>query len=270
LDGVSGREAASHTLPRRAQRQRHGTCGCVREDACRLEQRAERSRLYRVPPRWLGGEVWRDQTDGALEPGDEGFPEAAADPDPDGSGGRPRKRSEPRNPEPAYPRRVHRRDLVVLVALAGCGTPGRDAPDAAVDALPDAKIDELRVPFTTTGTTPAGSLDEVRFIAINYLGGFCNGYGVNLYRTNEAVEDAIVEFHISTSELTEPPIGTIGASARTGSVPLHRTDDVTFEVVHLDLPPSTPLRLAGRMYASTGAWLIDFTIHGQADLASCL
>lgn len=29
-------------------------------------------------------EVWRDKTDGALEPGDEGFAEAAADPDIDG------------------------------------------------------------------------------------------------------------------------------------------------------------------------------------------
>jgi hypothetical protein len=127
---------------------------------------------------------------------------------------------------------------------------------AAVDTVPvDAAIDESLVPFTTTGTTPAGPLDDVRFIRVGFLAGFCQaGYYATLYRTNELHDEAVVVVFIPMDEtMTEPPTGTMAAEAWLGSDYTQRTDQVSFEVVQVDLPSVEPFQIAGRVTASTSA-----------------
>ena len=166
-------------------------------------------------------------------------------------------------------------ELIVLLALAGCSsiesTGGRDAAVVIDAPRRDAGIDAERMPFTTTGTTPAGSLDDVRFIEIDFLSAFClPGYYVGLYTTNDLYAEAAATFYIPiTSEVTQPPIGTIAASAWPGDDYDQRTEDVSFAIVQLDIPPTSPLRIAGRMTIGTDGWNVDFMIDAQVTAGSC-
>jgi hypothetical protein len=189
-------------------------------------------------------------------------------------------------------------DLVLLVALAGCrsidSSGGDLVGDAAVDAeaavLADAVNADAAVgpgtcflgtavgsvplmPFTTTGTTPAGSLDDVQFIRISFMGGSCPGtYSLELYRTT-ADSIPVVRFDVTLPpNATQPPTGTIAASACTLS---GGTDGVNFEIVQLDIPPINPqqptmLRIAGRMTINSGPWNVDFTVDATTPNAICL
>jgi hypothetical protein len=181
--------------------------------------------------------------------------------------------------------------LVLLVALTGCGyfstesTERHDdpagAPDAAAAAV-DAKpyfdaytpIERMRVPFTTTGTTPAGSLEVVQFIEIYFIGGHCPGtYFLNLYATDNPYELAVARFEITPPpKPAPPPTGTIFAEAfAAGS----STNQARFEIVQLDNPgpddmgPPT-LRIAGRMTLSLDVWTVDFTVDSVIGNAICL
>jgi hypothetical protein len=121
------------------------------------------------------------------------------------------------------------------------------------------------------GTTPAGSLDEVRFIDIAFLTAFCQpGYYVDLYRTKEYFEEAVVTVHIPIEpRLTEPPTGSIMATAWPGEDYTQSTDAVSFAIVQLDIPPTDPMRVAGRVTVATGAWNMDFTIDALTTPISC-
>ncbi len=67
--------------------------------------------------------------------------------------------------------------VVLLVALVGCGPPRDGSSNPDVDGGIDAKVvldafvppGQSRVPFMTTGTTPAGSLADVQFIDIHFM-----------------------------------------------------------------------------------------------------
>jgi hypothetical protein len=175
---------------------------------------------------------------------------------------------------------VRRLALVLLAALIGCGSPDDGgSSETAVDAATagDAPLDPIgagRTPFMTTGTTPAGSLDDVRFIEYQFVGGHCPGvYYVTLYRTDAPGELPSVLFTIPIPpNAMQPPTGTIMASAQVGD---DRTDQVRFEIVQLDLPPaddaqSATLRIAGRITISMGAWNIDFTVDATTPSRICL
>jgi hypothetical protein len=172
---------------------------------------------------------------------------------------------------------MRRRNLVLIVALVACdpsddrGSAGM--ADAATNdaAILDAAIDETRMPFTTTGTTPLGSLDDIRFIEVGFLDGFCpSGYYVDLYRTNAPAEGPAVMFLVPVpAELMQPPTGTIAARAWLPSG-TPSTDQVSFEIVHVDIRPTEPLRIAGRMRASTGGWNIDFSIDATTRPLICI
>lgn len=167
------------------------------------------------------------------------------------------------------------RNLVFLAALVGC-VPERDASSVtdaavAVDAVPDAPIDESLIPFTTTGTTPAGSLDDVRFMGVDFLDGFCPpGYTVRLYRTNQPSQVPVVRFEIPIPvEATEPPTGTVVATAWLYNVS-QTSSQVAFEIVHVDIPPTEPLRIAGRITASSGGWNLDISIDANTERLTCI
>jgi hypothetical protein len=135
--------------------------------------------------------------------------------------------------------------------------------------VPDAPSDEALIPFTATGTTPAGSLDEVRFMGVAFFGGFCPpSYIVKLYRTNRPLQVPVVGFEIPIDvDATEPPTGTLDAKA---SVDPQTSTQVAFEIVHVDIPPTNPLRIAGRFIASSGAWDFDISIDAHTEPLICI
>lgn len=165
--------------------------------------------------------------------------------------------------------------VVLLVALIGCGTPERGNPDGSDDAgAVDAAINESLLPFTTTGMSPAGSLDEVRYIGATFLDGFCSrSILVSLHRTNLVPVNAMVWFLIDMPQdwSAPPPTGTIDARAQ---IPFS-TDPALeaqgrFEIVHVDLPPTEPLRAAGRLRVEAEWWQVDFSFDLQASHHVCI
>jgi hypothetical protein len=197
---------------------------------------------------------------------------------------------------------VQRLAAVALVLLAGCENARRTAPDATIadavatdDAVPPnpgatcfpsgsaaprqpelvAAIDDSLVPFTTTGTTPAGSLDDIRYLGISFLGGDClPAYNLVLYRSIESgsntYPDAVV-FVAIPFPFTELSPGTVAAHAWLYSdYDGTCTDEVRFEVVHLDPPQDGPMRIAGRVVANDGAWNLDFSIDATAVPINCI
>lgn len=160
-----------------------------------------------------------------------------------------------------------------VVVLVGCGVPERGSPDAGATAdtgRADAAIDESLMPFATTGVTPAGSLVDARFIGVQFRDGFCpRGLRVSLYRTNHLRQYPIVYFEVPMPwESTEPPTGTIDATAEILS-PSDIMAPASFEVAHVDLPPTDPLRTAGRMTVSTTGWQVDFSFDAEAEHLTC-
>jgi hypothetical protein len=156
-----------------------------------------------------------------------------------------------------------RRWLFVVVALAACGTQTR--PDQAVDAAVDAELDPSLVPFTTTGTTPEGSLEFVQYIRAGFLDGFCpSGFLISLESTNVryAYDDSSLHLHIPIDVGASPPTGRIAASAFLEMPGVERrTDEVYFDVEQVDLPAGQAmLRIAGRLGASSDGWSFDFGI----------
>lgn len=121
------------------------------------------------------------------------------------------------------------------------------------------------VPFTTTGTTPAGSLDDVRYLGVGYLDGDCG----NNYLLNLAADDYEVVLQIQISfPFTEVTPGTIAASAIDESC---ATNQVRFEVEHIDPPQAAqPLRIAGRVMVNDGAWNLDFTLDATTGISTCI
>ena len=173
-----------------------------------------------------------------------------------------------------------RRLALVLLALVGCGSPDeRGGVNVMVDAAAPgdatvSPIDAERTPFTTTGTTPAGSLDDIRFMSVEYIGGDCPGtYYLKLYRTDALEEQAVVTFTVTIPpRATEPPTGTITASAQAGT---STTDEVSFEIVQLDAPPADDtqtmtVRIAGRITINTPAWNVDFSVDVTTPNKICL
>jgi hypothetical protein len=65
---------------------------------------------------------------------------------------------------------VRRLGLSALLALVGCDGSERAAPDAG---RPDSAVYAERIPLTTTGTTPRGSLDDIHYLDAYYGAGFC-------------------------------------------------------------------------------------------------
>src|SRR5262245_53398074 len=125
------------------------------------------------------------------------------------------------------------------------------------------------MPFTTSGSTPAGSLENVRFIGIRYLDGFClPGYYIGLYATNDAYRDAVVTVFVPTE--LGAPTGTVAASAWLGSDSQQSTNQVTFEVIRADVPPPEVVHIAGRFVASDGAWQLAFSIDAQTERDTCI
>ena len=130
------------------------------------------------------------------------------------------------------------------------------------------------IPFTTTGTTPAGSLDDVQFMSIRFVGGHCPGvYDLDLHRTNVDGDKAVARFSVMTPwDPTEPPTGTIAAS---GCVQNAKSEQGSFEIVHLDAPgpdATEPhvLRIAGRVTINMGGWNVDFTVDAMTTHYVCL
>lgn len=126
--------------------------------------------------------------------------------------------------------------FAVGAALLGCDPPDRGNTLDSGNTLPDASgatdgaiVDPERMPFTTTGTTPAGSLDDVQFMSVRFIGGNCPGtYYLKLYRTDDPGDSELVTFDVTLPpNTTEPPTGTIMAEAQAGGV---TTDEVTFEI----------------------------------------
>jgi hypothetical protein len=172
--------------------------------------------------------------------------------------------------------------VVLLAAVIGCGSPRDGSSNPDVDAGTDAKVfldafvppASSRVPFTTTGTTPAGSLDDVQFIAIDFVDGGCPGtYHLLLYRTDHPSEVPVVRFDVTLPASATPPLtGTIMARAFAGTA---STDQVRFEIVQLDIPPAdetqpVTLRIAGRMALDLPPWSIDFTVDMLTSRYICL
>lgn len=121
----------------------------------------------------------------------------------------------------------------------------------------------------TTGTTPAGSLDDIRYLAVGYVNGFCEaGFDLRMYRTNELDEDGVVGVFIP-ADSHSPPTQVIAATAQVSS---GSTDQVRFEVTHIDVPQGSyrPLRIAGRVTVHDGAWNLDFTIDAMTEPHTCL
>ena len=119
--------------------------------------------------------------------------------------------------------------------------------------------------------TPLGSLDDVRYMTVGYFDGFCEpGYTVRLYRTNELYELPVATFYIGIPRTqTTPPTGTITATAWPRDAHSLVTD-VSFAIVQLDIPPTAPLRIAGRMTTTSAGWTVDFTMDAMTTAASCL
>jgi hypothetical protein len=186
---------------------------------------------------------------------------------------------------------MRRLTLVLLAALAGCGSPDED--DRGANALPDAggqpashdatgtgdvpappSIDE-RTPFTATGTTPGGSLDEVQFMSLEFVGGHCPGtYELKLYRTDVPEDPAVAMFSVTIPWNTTPPsTGTMAASAWAAGGAT--TDNASFEVEYLDAPgpddtgPAT-VRMAGRFTSHAPGWNVDFSVDATAAHMVCL
>lgn len=177
---------------------------------------------------------------------------------------------------------------LVVVGLVGCESPRRTAPDAASteDAATDGSVACRRlasphpnpvssgsasiVPFTTTGTTPAGSLDDVRYLGVAYVNGDCgDSYLLDLYRTSQSSDyEAVVQIQIRFP-FTEVSPGTIAASAIDFSCAT--SEQVRFEVTHIDPPQAPePLRIAGRVTVNDGAWNLDFTLDATTQIATCI
>lgn len=169
--------------------------------------------------------------------------------------------------------------LACAAAVVGCDVPDRASganPDAVVlenDASGGGQTDPNRVPFSTTGTTPGGSLDDVRYMSVEYIGGNCPGtYFLRLYRTNAIEESELVTFWITIPLNAEPPTGTITGNARAGTA---TTKAVSFEIVHLDAPPSDivdppTVRIAGRLTVDTSGWSVDFNVDATTTTKVCL
>jgi hypothetical protein len=131
-----------------------------------------------------------------------------------------------------------------------------------------------RTPFTITGTTPAGSLDEVRFMSLAFIGGHCPGtYYLELYRTDAPEDHAVAMFSVSNPpNATQPQSGTITASAwAVGAT----TDQGSFDIVHLDAPGPDDtgpamVRIAGRFMVNAPGWNVDFSVDALAPAYVCL
>lgn len=174
---------------------------------------------------------------------------------------------------------------LVFLALVGCSSPDEDrgSANAMVDAATPSDATSAgdapspiaaRTPFTTTGTTPAGSLDDIRFMSVEYIGGNCPGtYYLKLYRTDALEEQAVVTFTVTIPpNATQPPTGTIMASAQAGAA---TTDEASFEIVQLDAPPpddtqTVTVRIAGRITIDTPGWNVDFSVDVTTPNKICL
>lgn len=187
---------------------------------------------------------------------------------------------------------MRRLALVLLAALVGCGSP--DADDARANAMfdaaqpptpsdaagsgnaPPAPSDLERTPFTTTGTTPGGSLDDVRFMSLEFIGGYCPGsYYLRLYRTDAPEDQPVVTFDVTIPWTAARPVtGTLMANAYAGAT---TTDAVRFEIVQLDSPhpddegpqPAT-VRIAGRFTINAPGWNVDFNVDATTLHKICL
>ncbi len=172
--------------------------------------------------------------------------------------------------------------LVLFAALIGCGSPDeRGDVNAMVDAAthdetdaPGISLDAERTPFTTTGTTPAGSLDDVRFMSVEYVGGHCPGtYYLKLYRTDAPEDGPVATFGVTIAlDAPRPVTGTVAASGWAAAM---MTDEGTFEIVQLDAPladdlQTTMVRIAGRMSINTAGWNVDFEVDATMRNKICL
>ncbi|NVB79017.1 MAG: hypothetical protein HOV81_11515 [Kofleriaceae bacterium] len=183
---------------------------------------------------------------------------------------------------------MQRLALVLLTALLGCGSSDGDRGGANAMADAATTVDATmpgdppgvppstaaRTPVSATGTTPAGSLDEARFMSVDYVGGHCPGtYYVRLYRTDAPEDQGFVMFIVSIPRnATQPPTGTIGASAWAGAA---KTDDASFEIVQLDAPgpddtQTLTVRIAGRLTINTPGWNVDLDVDATTPANVCL
>ena len=108
-------------------------------------------------------------------------------------------------------------------------------------------------------------------MTISFATGFCtHGYRINLYATKVLFEDPLVQFIIPVADPpAPPPTGTTPVTAWPGSAYGLRTETGSFEIVQLDLPTTSSLRLAGRMLINMDAWNIDFVIDAMTDVHTC-
>lgn len=162
-----------------------------------------------------------------------------------------------------------------LVFLAACESPAREIPDAPpIDGYPDAMVDTRMMPFTTTGTTPIGTLDFVRFIGASYLDGFCPpGFYVDLQNTNEVYADRP---NLTAWIPIAPPMVPTGRISTTlylrmGIDNVVETDQAFFDVEHVDLPSGTAMqRVSGRVTAASDGWNVDFAIDLLTTQTTCI
>lgn len=185
---------------------------------------------------------------------------------------------------------MRRLAFVLLATLVGCASPERDGgANATVDAaMPPTPLDASsgdapvspsdieRTPFTTTGSTPAGSLDDVHFMSVEYVGGHCPGtYYLKLYRTDAPEDQPVVTFDVTIPWTAARPVtGTLMANAYAGAT---TTDAVRFEIVQLDSPhpddegpqPAT-VRIAGRFTINAPGWNVDFNVDATTLHKICL
>jgi hypothetical protein len=130
--------------------------------------------------------------------------------------------------------------------------------------------DPSLMPFATTGTTPDGSLDDVRYLRVSYMTGFCQpGYYFDLFAT--AGSDPVVVVQIPHPFMELSPTTVAAIAWLPSDFYSKRTDQARFEVVQLDTPaPSQPLRVAGRVTVNDGAWNFDFTVDATTEQFNCI
>ena len=152
-------------------------------------------------------------------------------------------------------------------ALAcACGPAERSTMpiDASADAY---HFQWLAAPFSATGTTPAGPIDELKLIRARYLGEWCGyEYEIQIVRSLD-IDSAPEGPHLLLlfqfpKDTTSPQTGTFAARAKvedeTGLVAY--TEMVTLDAERVDPSGQAEPHIVGRFVSSDPGWSLDFRV----------
>lgn len=159
------------------------------------------------------------------------------------------------------------RSALLTLALAACGSSSGSSIDAGP---PDAEpvVDESRIPFEASGTTPEGAF-TAHYARFTWYGGDClTGYGASFFTTNLDSDADLLRINVPVEYMTAPTTATLPAELTTIA---GNHIDVTFEITHLDaIPAEHDVRFAGHISANSDGWLLDTTFDQPAAGVICL